>query len=64
MTKALLHADPRGRLRGVWTLAPAERWARRQITEWLPVGDDEPVCDECMLTFWRRLVVWDEPPGG
>jgi len=28
----------------VWTLAPADRWARRQITEWLPVGDDEPVC--------------------
>jgi hypothetical protein len=23
---------------------PAERWARRQITEW-------PVCDECMMTF-------------
>jgi hypothetical protein len=43
---------------------PTDRWARRQITEWLPVGDDEPVCDECMLTFWRRLIVWDEPPGG
>ena len=43
---------------------PAERWARRQITEWLPVGDDEPVCDECMLTFWRRLIVWDDPPAG
>ena len=43
---------------------PAERWARRQLTEWLPVRDDEPVCDECMMTFWRRLIVWDEPPGG
>ena len=32
----------------------AERWARRQITEWLPVGDDEPVRDECMMTFWLR----------
>jgi hypothetical protein len=43
---------------------PADRWARRQITEWLPVGDDEPVCDECMMAFWRRVIVWDEPPGG
>jgi hypothetical protein len=29
---------------------PAGRWARRQITDWLPVRDDQPVCDECMMT--------------
>ena len=39
----------------------ADRWARRQITEWQPVSDDQPVCDECMMTSWQRLVVWDEP---
>jgi hypothetical protein len=27
---------------------PAERWARRQITEWLPVGDDEMVGPSCI----------------
>jgi hypothetical protein len=47
---------------GSWR--PAERWARRQITEWLPVGDGQPVCDECMMTSWQRQNVWDEPPGG
>jgi hypothetical protein len=37
---------------GSWR--PADGWARRQITEWLPVRDDEPVCDECMIAFcWR-----------
>jgi hypothetical protein len=30
---------------------PADRWARRRITEWLPVGDDQPVCEECIITF-------------
>ena len=39
----------------------ADRWARRQIIEWQPVSDDQPVCDECMMTSWQRLVVWDEP---
>jgi hypothetical protein len=43
--------------------SPADRWARRQITEWLPVGDDQPVCDECMMTSWQRLIVLDEPRG-
>jgi hypothetical protein len=43
---------------------PAERWARRQTTEWLPVGDDRPMCDECMMTSWQRAIVWDEPRGG
>jgi hypothetical protein len=42
----------------------AERWARRQVTEWLPARDDEPVCDECMIAFCWRQIVWDEPPGG
>jgi hypothetical protein len=37
----------------------ADRWARRQITEWLPVGDDQPVCEECMMTSWQRLIVLD-----
>jgi hypothetical protein len=39
----------------------ADRWARRQVTEWLPVSDDQPVCDECVLTTWQRLTVLDEP---
>ena len=47
---------------GSWR--PAERWARRRITEWLPVGDDQPVCEECIITSWQRLIVWDEPRGG
>jgi hypothetical protein len=38
---------------------PADRWARRRVTEWLPVGDDQPVCEECMMTSWQRLIVWD-----
>jgi hypothetical protein len=37
------------------------RWARRQITEWQPVSDDQPKCDKCMMTSWQRLVVWHEP---
>ena len=37
-----------------WPLA--DRWARRQVTEWLPVGDDQPMCDECMMTSWQRLI--------
>ena len=40
---------------------PADRWARRQVTEWQPVGDDQPVCDECMMMSWQRLIVLDEP---
>ena len=40
--------------------SPAERWARRQVTEWQPVGDDQPVCDECTMTSWQRLIVLDE----
>jgi len=36
---------------------PADRWARRRITEWLPVGDDQPVCEECMMISWQRLIV-------
>ena len=47
---------------GSWR--PADRWARRQIREWLPVGDGQPVCDECMMTSWQRQIVWDEPRGG
>jgi hypothetical protein len=38
---------------------PADRWARRRITEWLPVGDDQPVCEECMMISWQRLIVSD-----
>jgi hypothetical protein len=43
---------------------PVDRWARRQITEWLPFGDDQPVCDESVMTFCWRQIVWDEPRGG
>ena len=39
---------------------PADRWARRRITQWLPVGDDQPARDECMMTSWQRQIVWDE----
>jgi hypothetical protein len=38
--------------------------ARRQVIEWLPAGDDQPVYDECMIAFCWRQIVWDEPPGG
>jgi hypothetical protein len=41
-----------------WRLA--DRWARRRITEWLPLGDDQPVCEECMMISWQRLIVSDE----
>jgi hypothetical protein len=45
----------------LWLLASMVIDARRQITEWQPVSDDQPVCDECMMTTWQRLIVWDEP---
>jgi hypothetical protein len=45
-----------------WHMWPSEREAFRANLDQLPL--DEPVCDACLLAFWRNLgrpVTEDEP---
>jgi hypothetical protein len=36
-----------------------DRWALREMIDSLPL-DEEQICDECLLSFWRGIV---EQPG-
>jgi hypothetical protein len=37
-----------------------DRWALREMLDALPL-DDEPVCDECLMVFWKNCVAGPEP---
>ena len=32
-----------------------DRWALREMIAALPLHE-EPICDECLLSFWHRIV--------
>ena len=32
-----------------------DRWALREMIDSLPLHE-EPICDECLRNFWRRIV--------
>ena len=33
----------------------ADRWALREMIDSMPLRDDEPVCDECQMAFWKNI---------
>ena len=32
-----------------------DRWGLREMINSMPLGDDEPVCDECQMAFWKNI---------
>ena len=39
----------------------ADRWALRLLIDSLPL-DEVPICDECFMAFFNRLVIEDWEP--
>jgi hypothetical protein len=37
-----------------------DRWALREMTDSLPL-QEESICDECLRSFWHRIVEQPEP---
>jgi hypothetical protein len=40
-------------------VAEKDRWALREMIDSLPFNDEQ-ICDECLRSFWRRIV--ERPP--
>jgi len=39
-----------------------DRWALREMTDSLPLHE-EPICDECLRSFWRRIAEQPDSPS-